>query len=262
MNSVVKSAARVLDVLELLSSQNAPMRLNDIAQVLELPKSSAHGLISTLLARGYVSKDSADRYAIVEEFRQGFGWVGGFEALLRSVAQPIVEQMRDETGETVFVCVRTHDQDARLICKAVSRQPVRYDAADQSRLPGYGTVMGRVLLAYQSPEIIDAYFARTELRPFNETTVTDEAAIRAELARIRHDGYGTIVDQYAVGGAGIAAPVRKMGGDVVAVFDIATVTARYEARRDEMLAAALRGAALISARLGYRSPAGDDAPTA
>lgn len=155
-------------------------------------KSSAHGLLSTLLARGGVSKGSADRYVIVEEFQQGFGWVGGFEALLRSVAQPIVEQMRDETGETVFVCVRTQDQDARLICKAVSRQPVRYDAADQSRLPGYGTVMGRMLLAYQSPKIIDAYFARTGLQPFNETIVTDEAAIRAELARFRHDGYGTI----------------------------------------------------------------------
>ncbi|QPC42980.1 IclR family transcriptional regulator [Kaustia mangrovi] len=260
MNNQVKSAARVLDVLELLSSRNEPMRLNDLALALGFPKSSTYGLLSTLVARGYVSKDSGDRYAIVEEFRRGFGWVGGFEALLRSVAAPIVEEIRDRLDETVFVCVRTEKQNARLVCKAVSRQPIRYDASDQNSLPGYGTVMGRVLLAHQPPEVIDAYFARTELLPFNEKTVTDEAGIRAELERIREDGYGTIVDQYAAGGAGIAAPIRRDDGRVMAVLDIATVTSRYEARKGEMLAAVLDGAARISARLGYRPGTEADRP--
>ncbi|MCA0919077.1 IclR family transcriptional regulator [Pseudooceanicola nanhaiensis] len=252
MNNQVKSAARVLDVLELLSRQPEPMRLNELVARLGFPKSSAYGLLSTLVARGYVKKDSADRYAIVETFRQGFGWVGGLEGFLTSVAAPVVEEMRDLLDETVFVCVRTPEQNARLVTKAVSRQPIRYDASDQSSLPGYGTVMGRVLLAFQPDEVIDDYFARTELRAFNERTPTDEAAIRAALARIRADGFGTIVDEYATGGAGIAAPIRNADGAVVAVIDVATVTARYEQRRDEMLAAVLEGAARISARLGYR----------
>lgn len=260
MNAQIKSAARVLDLLELLSSSSEPMRLHQIAMALGIPKSSAHGLLSTLMVRGYISKDSADRYAIVEEFRQGFGWVGGFEALLRSVATPIVERIRDQMDETVFVCVSTEQLNARLLTKAVSRQPIRYDASDQTSLPGYGTVMGRVLLAYQSPERIDAYFARTELLPFNDRTNTDEAYIRAELERIRRDGYGTIVDQYALGGAGIAAPIRKEGGEVVAVLDIATVTSRYEIRKAEMLETVLDGAARISARLGYRPGAAADQP--
>lgn len=252
MNNQVRSAARVLDVLELLSSRTEPMRLNQMVATLGIPKSSAFGLLATLVARGYVAKDSADRYAIVESFRQGFGWVGGFEGYLTSIATPIVEEMRDRLNETVFVCVRTEQQNARLLAKAVSRQPIRYDASDQSSLPGYGTVMGRVLLAFQPANVVDAYFARTELRAFNDRTPTDEATIRAALEKIRIDGYGTIVDEYATGGAGIAAPIRNAEGRVVAVIDMATVTARYEQRRDEMLAAVLDGATRISARLGYR----------
>lgn len=253
MNNQVKSAARVLDVLELLSRRTEPLRLNELVAELGIPKSSAYGLLSTLVTRGYVAKDRADRYAIVESFRQGFGWVGGFDGFLTSIATPIVEQIRDRLDETVFVCVRTEQQNARLLVKAVSRQPIRYDASQQSSLPGYGTVMGRVLLAWQPADVIDSYLARTELRPFNERTPTDVASIRAALQTIREDGYGTIVDEYAVGGAGIAAPIRNAEGKVVAVIDVATVTARYEARRDEMLAAVLDGAARISARLGHRA---------
>jgi DNA-binding IclR family transcriptional regulator len=261
MNNTVKSAARVLDILELLSSRTDPMRLNEIVATMGIPKSSAYGLISTLVVRGYVAKDSADRYTLIENFRQGFGWVGGFEGFLTSISAPIVEKIRDQLDETVFVCVRTEQQNARLIAKAVSRQPIRYDASEQSSLPGYGTVMGRVLLAWQPPEKIDAYFAKTELVAFNDKTPTSEADIRAALQKIRTDGYGTIVDEYATGGAGIAAPIRNAVGDVVAVLDIATVTARYQTRKDEMLATVLEGAERISLRLGYRQ-AKDQKPSA
>lgn len=259
MNALVKSAARVLDLLELLSSRAEPMRLNELVAFMGIPKSSAHGLVSTLVARGYIAKDSADRYTVVESFRQGFGWVGGFEGLLTSVSAPIVEEIRNQLDETVFVCVRTEQQNARLITKAVSRQPIRYDASEQSSLPGYGTVMGRVLLAWQSSDKVDDYFARTELKPFNDKTPTTEAEIRAALQKIRTNGYGTIVDEYANGGAGIAAPIRNAAGEVVAVLDIATVTARFELRHDEMLKAVLDGAERISLRLGYRQAMGTPA---
>lgn len=259
MNNQVKSAARVLDVLEFLSGQPEPVRLNELVARLGFPKSSAYGLLSTLVARGYVEKDSADRYAIVEALRQGFGWVGGLDGFLVSVATPIVEALRDRVDETVFVCVRTEQQDARLLIRRVSSQPIRYDASDHAFFPGYATVMGRVLLAFQPPEVIDAYLERIEPQRFTERSPRDKAAIHAALEAIRRDGYGTIVDEFAAGGAGVAAPIRNAEGRVVAVINIATVTPRYEAQRDQMRAAVLEGAERISARLGYRpAPAQSD----
>jgi DNA-binding IclR family transcriptional regulator len=248
-----RSAVRVLEVLETLSMRSESARLGELARDLSIPKSSLHKLLNTLVNRGYVERDQYERFRIVESFRRGFGWVGGFEAHLRAVSVPIITATRDKTGETVFVCVQRPDLDAQLVCKAVSEQPIRYDAQEQSRLPGYATLMGRVLLAHTDPAAIDAYFERTELRAITPRTLTDEAAIRAELAQIRENGFGAIEEEYAQGGCGIAAPIRNAEGDVVAVVDIATVAQRYAERREEMKAAVLETAEAISRRLGHRT---------
>src|SRR5258708_32787950 len=77
MNDSVKSAARVLDILELLVRSEEPMALKDLVSILTLPKSSAHALLRTLQTRGYVERDAADRYALNESLRQSPDWIGG-----------------------------------------------------------------------------------------------------------------------------------------------------------------------------------------
>lgn len=250
MNNV-KSAERVLDLLELLSMHERPMRFIEIAAELGYPKSSLHGLLATLVNRSYVLRDHGDRYALVQSFREGFNWVGGFEAVLRRHAIPIMTAARDASGETVFLSVRDENQDARKVHKVVSKHPIRYDAAEEA-VPAYASVMGRVLLAHAPAHEVDAYFARVELRPFTDKSLTEEAAIRAVLQDIRERGYGIIEEEYAVGGCGIAAPVRDRSGNVVAVLDIATVVQRYELRKAEMLQCVLEAAAELGAKLGYR----------
>lgn len=251
----VKSAARVLDLLEFLSMQNEPTRFSTIVKALGYPKSSSHSLLNTLVSRGYISRDSADRYELIAAFRDGFSWVGGFETLLRRHAMPIMTAARDRTGETLFLCVRGENHDARHLCKVVSTQPIRYDNGEVLAVPAYASVMGRVLLAHAPSDEVDAYFARTHLLPFTPKTLTDEAAIRAVLADIRQRGYGTIEEEFAIGGCGIAAPVRDQSGTVVAVLDIATVTQRFDLRKDEMRECVLEAAAELSARLGYENDA-------
>ena len=247
----VKSAERILDLLELLSLHGEPMRLNEITRALGYPKSSAHGLLSTLVSRGYVERDGAERYGLADGIREGFNWVGGFEVILRRHALPIMEAARARTGETVFLSVRGKNQDARQLAKLVSPQHIRYDSPGTSVVPAYASVMGRVLLAYADPGEIDAYLAATELKPFTNKTVTTEDGIRAILADIRARGYGTIVEEFVIGGCGVCAPVRDRSGKVVAVLNIATVTQRYDLRKNEMRDCVLASAAELSGCLGY-----------
>lgn len=250
MNNV-KSAERVLDLLELLSMNQRAMRFNEIASALGYPKSSLHGLLATLVNRSYLVRDDGDQYSLVEAFRDGFNWIGGFEAVLRRHAIPIMTAARDMSGETVFLAIRGSNHDARKIHKVVSRHPIRYDASEEA-VPAYASVMGRVLLAYSAPEEVDEYFRRTELRRFTEKSLVDENAIRLVLEEIRKCGYGIIEEEYAIGGCGIAAPVRDRSGNVVAVLDIATVVQRYDLRKAEMLQCVLEAAAELGAKLGYQ----------
>lgn len=255
----VKSAERVLDLLELLSLRDEPMRLNDIALTLGYPKSSTHGLLTTLVNRGYSERDGSERYQLAAEIREGFNWVGGFEVILRRHALPIMEAARARTGETVFLSVRGEDHDARQLAKLVSPQHIRYDSSGTFRVPAYASVMGRVLLAYAEPEEVEAYLAKTELKPFTSKTVTTKDGIRSILADIRARGYGTIVEEFVIGGCGVCAPVRDRSGKVVAVLNIATVTQRYDQQKDDMRDCVLASAAALSARLGHvaAQPQGD-----
>ncbi len=229
------------------------MRLREVVQTLGLPKSSVHGLLSTLVNRGYVIRDSADRYALVEAFRSSFGWIGGFEARLKAIAMPIMQAASDESGETLFLSVGIGNGDARRVCKVVSRHPIRYDADSESPLPGYATVAGRVLLAFSEPAFVEAYLARAKFASLTAHTITNPDRIRAVLAEIRSQGFGTIEEEYALGGCGIAVPVRGVNAQVVAVLNVATVTQRYAANRERLLDIVRSAKSQLEARLGYRS---------
>src|SRR5258708_39307974 len=99
MNESVKSAARVLDILELLFRSEEPMALKSLVSILALPKSSAHALLRTLQSRGYVERDAADRYALNESLRQSSGWIGGPRAPLAAAARPVGVPVRQDPDE-------------------------------------------------------------------------------------------------------------------------------------------------------------------
>ncbi len=255
MNDTVKSAARVLDILELLSRSDEPMALKDLVSVLALPKSSAHALMRTLQSRGYVERDAADRYVLNESLRKSSGWIGGPEAHLATVARPVMDHLRDDLDETVFLGVRAARGDVKVIAKAVSRAQIRYDSDDPSLRPAYCTGMGRILLAFWDKRSTDAYLARTRLRVHTPRTVTDPAKLRAILGKVAADGYAVLEEEYVLGGSATAAPVFGGDGTVVAALNVGTVSARYSAAKPRIIAGVVRAANTISLRLGYRRAA-------
>ena len=99
-----------------------------------------------------------------ESLRQSPGWIGGPEAHLAAVARPVMDRLRDELDEIVFLGVRAARGDVKVIAKSVSRAQIRYDSDDAGLRPAYCTGMGRVLLAFWDRKSTDAYLLRTRLR--------------------------------------------------------------------------------------------------
>ena len=253
-NSEVKSAVRVLELLELLARAQKPLTLKLIVSELGYPKSSTFNLLATLVSRAYVTRDEAEAYRIHEAFRNGPGWSSGRDAQLIATAQPIMDALRDAEGETVFLGARRRDGRIKLLAKSVSHQSVRFDSDLTGSDMSFCTAMGRVLLAYWRPEKTAAYLARERIVQITEHTIIDRVQIRKIIEAARENAYA-ISDQEAVaGGSGVAAPVRDSTGEVIAALNIATVTGRFEASRDRMISAVMRYANELSARLGYKGP--------
>ena len=250
MNLEVKSAARVLEMMEYLAGCSEPVMLKDISRELGFPKSSAHALAQTLVSRGYVIQDATERYVLVHGSRHGSA-LRAREARLLSAAHPVMERLRESSGETVIIGVRTGRGEVRRLAKCVSRQVVRYDVELDAPSESYCTATGRILLAYWDEASVEAYLARKQMVAYSPTTVTDVADLRTILSEVRSQGFAVNDQEYVTGSTGIAAPVRDREGAVVAALNIGTLTSRFRERRDEIVAAVMSSAADISHRLGF-----------
>jgi IclR family transcriptional regulator, pca regulon regulatory protein len=97
-----------------------------------------------------------------------------------------------------------------------------------TRFPAYATSLGRVILAHTEPEALDAYLASTELVPLTARTITDPQELRAELARVREQGWALVDQELEDGLRSVAAPLRDGAGRVVAAVNVSAPVRRGE----------------------------------
>jgi DNA-binding IclR family transcriptional regulator len=238
----VKSALRVLDLLELLAAYGRPIGVSEAARRLAAPKSSTQALLTTLLARGYVDRTGTD-YTLAPALRGG--WAGGPYATLRRVARPVMETLVTRTGESSFLGVLTADGQVQYVDKVTSPQPVRYDADLEPARPAHGTSLGLVMLAFRDEADRERILAGS-LPALTPHTIVDRAALREVLETARRDGHAEVVDGHVLGASGVSAPVFDARGRVLAALNLGAPTDRFLRARGNMRDQVLWGAAEIT----------------
>lgn len=221
----VKSADRVLAIIEYLSDAgSAPF--SQIVRDLGLPNSSGHQLLQTALSRRFVDFDEHTRMfrlgSRIWEVAQNYS----VSEDLVSIAKPFMDELTASTKETV--------QLARLdglnnIYLAISESPhvMKLVSSVGGKLPAHTTGLGKVLLAGLDDEEIDARLEGVELERFTSRTITDHAALKKELSKVRRQGFGEDEEEYVVGCRCIAMPVRDTQGTVISALSVSVPTPRY-----------------------------------
>ena len=247
----VKSAMRVLDILEWLALRPDPVPLQAVARHFSFPKSSTLALMSTLVERGYVERDVQDGYRLRDALRPRWA-VGDLGHLLVAAHGPM-QELRQKTRETISLGVLTPDIEVRVISRFTSDQEVRYEADTSQARPAYCTAMGRVLLAQLPTEALEAYLAQAPFPSLTPSTVTKATPLRQIVRQVRKEGLATVLEEFAVGGSGVAVPIFAASGAAVAALNIATVAPRFEATKQWLADELQKTAHLISSRLGAAS---------
>jgi IclR family acetate operon transcriptional repressor len=243
----VKSAARILDLLELLSVVPGTVRLTDVARQMNLPKSSTSALLNTLAGRGYVDL-LGDGYAISPRYRDG-DWIAGECGLMRRAARPVMESVASATGESCFLAIAVHDWHVQYVEKAVSDNPLRYDISLPTVRPAHSTSVGLALLADQPDEVLKRYLASGKLTKLTEKTVTEPRQLREAIARVRADGHATVADSSVMGASGVAAAIRGATGQAIGALCVIAPTPRFDVARDAITRQVRDAARKISAQL-------------
>jgi DNA-binding IclR family transcriptional regulator len=231
--ALVKSADRVLAVLDLLA-HHGPMPFARIVSELGLPKSSAHNLLATMTARGYIERDAEQGVFVlgirVWEIAQAEHRV----ERLRTAMKALMDSLVEVTQETVQLA-KLEGFEAVYLEIAESPRPMKLTSRVGARLPAHTTGLGKTLLAFLDEDDVLERLGTREMESLTEHTITTPAGLLDALRTIRQRGYGTDDEEFAIGLRCIAMPIRDRNGLVTAAMSVSMPTPRYS---DEIAARA------------------------
>ncbi|MBI3145449.1 MAG: IclR family transcriptional regulator, partial [Pseudogulbenkiania sp.] len=144
---------------------------------------------------------------------------------LAKAAQPVLRHISNTLNESSSIAILDGDE-ILYIARASTSRIMTIDLDIGSRLPAAHTSMGRVLLAYLPVEERDAHLARAKLVQYTPNTLISVADLRAELDKVRAQGYAIIDQELEIGLRSIAVPIAAADGKVVAAINIGVQAAR------------------------------------
>lgn len=251
----VKSSARSLDILELLAGYRDGLTLSEICEERGWPKSSTLALLRTLRQRDYLADGQRPRsYRLGPQVAQlGAAYLAGVD--LVRIGQEVVHAVSRRCDETVHLAT-LDGSDVLYVAKEEGTGQVRMVSAVGKRIPAHGTGVGKMLLSGLSGEELARRLpAGRPLATMTATTITDRAALFAELDATRRRGYAIDNGESTLGLRCLAAPVYDASGRMVAAMSVSVPSPRFTVERASWLLEVIReGAADLSRRLGGTPP--------
>jgi DNA-binding IclR family transcriptional regulator len=246
-----RSLERGLAVLEWLAAEGRPLSLSDTARQFALHRSTTHHLLQALVRVGYLQQDRDTRsYTLTQKLYQLTGRAWPAE-LIGEMAQPLVEELTRRLAEGSSVAV-WRDGQVRIVAKCETDGPVRVVQDVNAQRPLHCTAVGKALAAWMSPSSLRAALSGNPLARHTPKTIVTQAALEAELRRIRNAGYAIDDEEQYEGLRCIAMPVFSHTGDVVASMCVVGPKHRMTHQRLLLVRAPLAEAsARLSKRLGH-----------
>ena len=248
----VHSVNRAISILQVLARHGA-LTVTEIATELGVHKSTIFRLLYTLESRGLVDQTTSRG-----KYQLGYGVVqlaaGATRKLdLTVVSRRICETLAEEVGETVDIDI--DDGDAVLsvdqVIGSAAMSTVNWIGR---RTPLHATSAGKVFLAHRPPGE-PATGRDAKLERFTEHTITSRRALERQLEQVREQGYGFALEEYEIGLAAAAAPIRDLDGRVVAAVSVSGPNFRINPDTLPRVAALVVAAAVeISERIGQPKP--------
>jgi DNA-binding IclR family transcriptional regulator len=243
----IESVGRALRLLTLVAAQGS-VSVSAAAGHLDVARSTAHRMLATLVAEGFVRQDP-----VTKTYGPGRGMLElGLSAVrnldVRAAARPDLEALRDELGETVHI-VLLEGTHILFVDSIESVRAVRVGSRVGMQMAAHCTAAGKAILAALPPAALEEYL---DALPAGLTpnSLTDRDAVRAEIAETAQRGWATNFEESEDGLSAVAAAIVEPSGAVRASITVSLPAARLPPdRAPEIAEAVVRHAEAISARL-------------
>lgn len=207
----VKTALRVIEIIELFAKETQPLSLTEIARALEVPVSSCLALLRTLMQLGYLYETGRRQsyyptgrlYTVAQKIYK-------FDPILEHV-RPSLEALGKETSETVVLGKLTTDMKVLYIDAYQSSNPICYVAVAGMQRVVHANSMGKALLYRLPKEERLKIFKNRTLERFNDRTLTTVEALEQDLQQSFERGWFANLGESIEDVGGIAWPLELNG---------------------------------------------------
>jgi len=187
-SSLSPSTDRTLSILELLSEHPGGLSVADLTRNLGISQNSVFRITQTLHERGYLHRRESDKRFTLSNRLFELSRPKVHEKSLVLCAVEALRDLRDATGETVQLMVRSGEKG--VVLEQISgRHAVKVMGEVGMRVPLYSCAPGKDILAAMPETELETWFESVRLKRFTETTLADRSSLLEDLEKSRERGY-------------------------------------------------------------------------
>jgi len=244
---MMRSVQRILAVFESFTTERNTLTLQEIADRIDLPKSTSFRIVQSLEKAGYLVRLEDQQYCLSFRFTRLAGLVKSTLGI-REIARPVMAELADKTKETVSIHT------------VVGRNRVCIDAMSTSSALRSVIQPGEQvpLLAGSATKVLIAYLEKKELTPIAASIAKamkkTPTQVMAEIATVREQGFAVSHGERLLGVSAISAPIKDVDGQVHYCLSIGGPSVRMQMHEKEFVKLAVDAAAEISLQFGAEVP--------
>jgi DNA-binding IclR family transcriptional regulator len=255
-SNLVQTLERASLILDILGQSPQGISIKDLSDRMHLPKGTTHRLVSSLSYFGFVRQDQNTKNYFLGFKLVELGNLLLSQLDLRKEAELFLRDLAERTKETVHLVIL--DGNEIVYLDKLETEPhtsgLRMASRVGSRNPAHSCAVGKVLMAYLSPEALARMVEEKGLPRRTGNTITDFNQLKEHMALVRKQGYAIDDEENERGIRCVGAPIFNEVGRVVAAISVSgpafrvTKKSVQESLKKEVMATALR----ISQGLGFR----------
>lgn len=247
-------------VLDTVAQSPSGLPLSEIGQRTSLPQATVYRLVHALVHVGFLAAGERRRHYILGPRLLRLMSAGLPSRTVRAVAQPILERLAADFGETTFIA-KLEGEAVETVAVATPNGALQAFVYPGRTLPFNAAASAKAILAFADERFRSDVLQKPHRR-FTTRTKTDHTEIIDELARVRENGFATSDQELDPGVLGYACPVQIGNSEVVYALGVVGLAERLGSAPLDVVVSSLKTAAgVLSIVLREEGASAADVPS-
>lgn len=244
---LLQSVDNALTLVDLLC-QHKEMGVSEIANAMNLGKSTVFRLLFTLENRKFLYKNSNAKYRLSLKFTS-IGNLVQRRMELVNLSHSFLKELTKKSGETSHLVIWNSSNDVIFIDKVLGNSSIRMESMVGLIRTAHLTASGKSLLAFSDKTIKADYLRTIRFERKTTTSLKNKTILLEELKNIQEKGFSCDDEESELGLTCFGAPLLNAYGHSVAAINISGPTDRMNSRKEQLITQVKETACQISLHL-------------